>query len=209
MFFVKNISEIEISQYGLFSSQGALVTEVKENSVIYDSGIKAQDIIRRFNGKEVNDKGDLQKFISEQKIGSKVEIDYVRNGRIKSTIIPMREKEQQISVLTRIKRKKLERLEKSALLGMEVETITPEAIGRYDLIYTNNGVVVTNVEEKSKAALEGFVEGDIILKVGQKDIASPSELVNEYEKALKEGRNFMLLFTIRGEKSFFTSIDIR
>jgi len=60
--------------------QGAYVTEVIKGSSADNAGVKVNDIITKFDGKDVSEKdGGLSKLVSEKKVGDKIDIEVWRD----------------------------------------------------------------------------------------------------------------------------------
>ncbi len=70
--------------YNLAVTSGALITNVIAGSPADKAGIKAGDVITRFNGQEINNIDDLVKGIRAAQIGQTVEINYWR-GQVNTT----------------------------------------------------------------------------------------------------------------------------
>jgi len=70
-------------------AEGAYIIEVVPDSPAEKAGLEDEDIITEFNGKEINGKDDqgLAKVILEKNAGDKVKIQYVRDGKVKTTTI--------------------------------------------------------------------------------------------------------------------------
>jgi len=70
-------------------AEGAYIIEVVPDSPAEKAGLEDEDIITEFNGKEINGKDDqgLAKVILEKNAGDKVKIEYVRDGKVKTTTI--------------------------------------------------------------------------------------------------------------------------
>jgi Do/DeqQ family serine protease len=62
------------------SNDGALVTQVKDGAPAERAGIKAGDVIRKFNGRPVRDMPSLRSRLNEVDVGERVELTYVRGG---------------------------------------------------------------------------------------------------------------------------------
>jgi membrane-associated protease RseP (regulator of RpoE activity) len=62
------------------TKQGALVTDVVGDSPAQKAGIKAGDVITRFNGDDIEDSGDLIRAVQSADAGA-VEVTVVRKGR--------------------------------------------------------------------------------------------------------------------------------
>lgn len=70
--------------------QGAYLFEVVEGSVADQAGLRPEDVITKFNGKEVNSDNDLARMINETKVGQKVDIEYWRDGQRTTTSVTLR-----------------------------------------------------------------------------------------------------------------------
>ena len=63
----------------------------------------------------------------------------------------------------------------------------------------NEGVVVTNVDPNGIAADHGFKTGDVILDVGGKKVANPTDVRNALKDAQKDGKRTVLMRVKSGE----------
>ena len=66
--------------------RGALIVEVVANSPADIAGLREDDIIIRFEDKEISNVADLVRAIRTSEIGEEVEIDFVRGEGIKTTL---------------------------------------------------------------------------------------------------------------------------
>ena len=82
--------------------------------------------------------------------------------------------------------------EKKDEYGFEVTELTPEVAQRYNLTETA-GVIVVNVDPNSKAQEAGIQQGDLIIEVNRKDVASVKDfknLIDQHKK--KDGINLLV-----------------
>lgn len=72
-------------------AEGAYIVEVVPDSPSEKAGLEDEDIITEFDGKKINGKDDqgLAKIILEKKVGDRVKIQYVRDGKVKTTTITL------------------------------------------------------------------------------------------------------------------------
>ncbi|MEK7825171.1 MAG: trypsin-like peptidase domain-containing protein [Nitrospirota bacterium] len=68
------------SSLGLKANEGALISEVVEDSPASRSGVKKGDIITEFDGKKINKVGDLPLIVSETQVDSVVLVRAYRDG---------------------------------------------------------------------------------------------------------------------------------
>lgn len=72
--------------------QGAYIVEVVPNSSASDAGLKADDIITKFDGKDIKEGVDLAKLINEKKVGDVVEVEYYRDNEKKTAKVTLKER---------------------------------------------------------------------------------------------------------------------
>jgi serine protease Do len=65
--------------------KGALIVELAANSPAEAAGLRAEDIIIRFGGKEITNVADLVRAIRSSQVGQEVEITFVRGEDTKTT----------------------------------------------------------------------------------------------------------------------------
>jgi serine protease Do len=70
------------------------------------------------------------------------------------------------------------------------------------------GVVVTEVDPKSAAAERGFKEGDVILEVGGKSVATAGEVRDAINTARTDNKNSVLMRVKSGGQSRFVAVPI-
>ncbi len=77
--------------FGVGDGEGALVTEVFEDSPAEDAGLKAGDVIISADGEAVAEMDDLKDIIGEKEEGDKVEIGFIRKGEKKKVTVEVTE----------------------------------------------------------------------------------------------------------------------
>lgn len=182
--------------FGLNKVEGALVSNVSKNSAAEKAGLHVEDIILSINDRPVENAAALRNAVYLLKPGTKVNLIVWR-------------KDQQIQVPVVIGEYAETKVVPSApskknLLGIEVGSITPE-IARQLGGVRDQGVVVTNVDPSSVAALAGLKKGALILGVNRQKITSVEEFNQAIAAASKE--NSVLLQIKQGDLYLFLSLQ--
>jgi len=153
--------------------QGALVSQVVAGSSADKAGIKINDIITSVNGQQVKGAPELRNAIGLLRIGDKVEIGLVRDGKPRKVTALIGERTDVITAATDIHR------------GLEGADIADAD--------SADGVVVRSVEAGSPAAQAGLRANDTIIGVNRERVANANEL-----REAAAGQSVLLLSIRRG-----------
>ena len=83
---IQDIRPALVKAFNLPDGQGALISGVVSLSPADKAGIKEGDIITRINGTTVTNSSNLKSIIGNLRMGSKVQMEYVRDGLIKKCV---------------------------------------------------------------------------------------------------------------------------
>lgn len=165
--------------YKLEKVYGALVTDVVKGSPAEKAGLRQEDVIVAYNGKEVESLSALRNAISLMMPGTRVVLKVVREGKIIDIPVTVTQipTEDGVSALQK--------------MGIRVQNITPELCKKLGLASDTKGILVMSVEAGSPAASAGVVPGQLILAVNRQRVSSVEEL-NQVLKNAK-GENILLM----------------
>ncbi len=92
-----DLDAIAAKQLGLKDTDGAVVAGIERGSPADRSGLRIYDIVVKFNGKKVKSSDDLRDLVGDAKIGSKIDVEVLREGRPKklSVLVGERPKKRQ------------------------------------------------------------------------------------------------------------------
>lgn len=192
---IQRVTSQLAKSFGLEEAKGALVSQVFKDTPADRAGLKQGDVILEFDGKEIEDFGDLPRTVASTPPGKRVTIKVFRDGNILTLEATVAEMEEKVEVAKGPSEKPL---------GITVQDMTPE-IARGLGLEELSGVVVTEVTPQSPAAEAGIRRGDVIQEVNRK----PVENVEEFGQAVEEARSQeSILFLIRrGENSLFVAVS--
>ncbi len=163
---------------GLAQAQGALVGAVEADTPAEKAGIEPGDIIVKFDGKTVEKSQDLPKIVGNTKPGSKSTVTVFRRGTTKDLNITVGEFDPVVKgkASSPGKAEKAKPATGAALaMGLTVGDLTEQQKKELKL---KGGVRVDAAADA--AARAGLAEGDVILSVGNVQVAN----VQEFETAL-------------------------
>ena len=186
---IQNVSKDLAEEFHVPGDKGALVSQVVRDSPAEKAGLKAGDVIVRFDGKEVGDTGQLRNFVAATLPGTSSRIDVIRNGKEETFNVTIGKLGAEAVASAGSARKAESKL---ANLGLNVRTLTADMANQFG-VEGNKGVLITGVDEGSLASASGLQAGDLIVEADHKPVANVSEL----QAALGKGRNQILLLVRR------------
>ncbi|MDO8282112.1 MAG: DegQ family serine endoprotease [Thermodesulfovibrionia bacterium] len=192
--------------FGLKKPEGALVTEIIDNSPAEKSGLKRGDIILEVNKKGVDDVEQLRNFIAQSRVGSRIALNVLRDTKSISLNLTVAELAQDSAESRSDSRQERRGTEKNALAGFSVMDINSDTAKQLGLPGDVYGVVIESVEPDSAADEAGLKKGDLIQEVNKARINN----VNDFNKAVSHirGGDTVLLFINRGENKFYITLKM-
>lgn len=83
---IQDIRPALVKAFNLPDGQGALISGVVVQSPADKAGIKEGDVITRVNGSTVTNSSNLKSMIANLRMGSKVQMEFVRNGKTQNSV---------------------------------------------------------------------------------------------------------------------------
>jgi serine protease Do/serine protease DegQ len=161
-------------EFGLTESSGALVAGVAQGSAAERAGVKTGDIITSINGATMRDAGELRNTIGMLRVGDKVEIGLLRDGKPRKVTALIAERSD-LATANAVDINK-------GLDGAELGD-APDV----------GGVQVKAVQDGSPAAQNGLRANDLIVGVGRTPVAN----TKAFKEAAKNA-NVLVLSVRRG-----------
>ena len=167
---------------GIDQTEGAVVTRVAPNTPAQRSGLKQGDVVIAIDGNPVRGAYDIRNKFGVRRIGESFLITVLRNG-MKRTLRGVVEQSNQ----ARLAGEDASPYLAGAIIGTVDET--SPYFGRVD------GVVVVDVERRSRAFANGLRKDDLILSVNGRDVRDPNQL---QQAAQSGGQDSLSLIVRRG-----------
>ena len=148
--------------------KGAFVSDVVKGGPADKGGVKKNDVIVSFAGKEIPDAGILRNAVAASPIGNAVKVAVLREGKREELTITIGSLESATEILAKVVRERL---------GVEVRDITPREVQKYAMD-SKQGVVLTKVDPKGPLGGAGFEVGDVILGVENQPIEGVENFIS-------------------------------
>lgn len=193
--------------------RGALIAGVTPGGPADKGGIKAGDIVIMFDGKPIEDMRRLPRIVAETPVGQEASITVWRAGETKTLTIKVAELEQaEEEGLVESNTKPSEEGEapqsEDKAYGLGLSSLTANLRAEFEIAEDVTGIVITEVDEDSKAAERDLQAGDVIVEAAQVEVKTPAEFLAKIEEAKKEGRKSIFLLVDRKGDMRFVALPI-
>lgn len=169
---LENISRNYAIALGLSSTQGALITNVVDDSPAEEAGLKPGDVILKFDGKELKTAEEALSRIRNKKSGEVSDLTIVRKGQVMETGVTAIAKSDTNTLKLRSDISASGKTIADAL-GIEVADLTPKQRVSLGLGENTPAVLISDVKPGSQAE-KRFRAGDLIHQINQDAVTNTS-----------------------------------
>jgi len=180
--------------FGLDRPRGALIAQVQADGPAARAGLQAADVILAFDGKLVENSGDLPRMVGMAKPGAKIPLQVWRRGKAETVLVELGELPGE-----------------EALAGKSGKTYSRGGLALSELtsdqrreLKIDHGLLVEEVA--GDAARAGIRVGDVILAVNNGTVATV-EAFRKAIAAVPKGKSAAILVR-RGEGSLYIPLKI-
>jgi serine protease Do len=179
--------------------KGVIISDLVSEGPAERAGLMQGDIVVRFDEETIENSIQLRNRVAATGPGKQVKVNVLRDNK-------------ELDITVRIgDLEKAQDLAKASgavdPLGLSVEKVTQDIANRIGLRKAT-GVIITDVEQGSASDQAGLDKGDIIFRVGNRDIDSPDEFGAVVETATKAGSVMLLLRDVRTGRIGYVVVGI-
>jgi serine protease Do len=190
---IQNVDQSLAQSFKLNSPAGALVAQVEPDSAAARAGIKAGDVIQKYDGNPIADAGELSVRVNATAPGQKATLDIVRDGK------PMTLTATIGSAKAAMLAKNGDDGQAGSHLGMTLRPLTPEERSQVGVA---GGLVVE--ESSGRAADAGIQQGDVVLSVN----GTPVDSVSQLRDLVHKHSDQVALLIQRGDSRIFVPVGL-
>lgn len=218
-----NIQEVTADRakaLGLREEAGVEITRVEQGSPAEQAGIKAGDVVTQYNGQRVEGMEQFARMVRETPAGREARLTVVRTGSTQNITVKVGSRQAGLfdggPVITAPfdgSRFKLQIPDvprsrmtwRNSQLGIDAESVEGQLA---DFFGVKEGVLVRNVNSGSAAQKAGIRAGDIITRVGDSRVSSPSDL-SSHLRSIRGTTATVILMRDHKETTVTVNLDDR
>lgn len=169
-------------QFKVPDISGVLVQHVEPGSPAEKAGLKQGDVIRTYNGQSLDSASRFRALVAGTSPGAVVTLGILRDGNLLRLRVTLTEQPASLAEAGGVKRVPSE----STLRGISVQNLTPAIRDQLGLPPDTRGVVITDLDPSSPAALRGLQPGDVIQSINRRPVNTVSDFYNLAEQVTGE-----------------------
>lgn len=169
---IRNIDADLAKEMNLTTYSGVYVEDVLEGSAADEAGLKAQDIVVNINGISVNTSPKLQEIVAQFRPGDELKIDYMRNGKLNSTTVKLKNKDKGTEFLSKAKEDVLHQL------GVRLENLTKDDLKELGI---SSGVKVSEINDGKIRRYTDMRPGFVITRIDKQSVATVNDVIGILE----------------------------
>lgn len=184
---------------------GVVVGEVVSGGPAEKAGLAEGDVILRKDGEPIRDWGQFRFSIATSTPGSEVELEIFRDGD-RRTVNVILEEMPEDETTAAVPDDTRDELQES--LGFIVEDLTENIRRQLNMPEQLTGVIVSEVQQGSRAFRQGLQRGDVITQVQDQPISDEDQFYNVISELRSAGQDVMLLRVNRQGNIVFIPIEL-
>ena len=185
--FVQNLTADLAGAFSVEAGQGVLVAEVSSGSAADEAGLQPGDVIISMDNRSITNAQDFHNAEGRLGLGESLQVEYLREGKSRNARMVI----QSIPVLS------------GADFDYRLEGATFSGLTARHSQQNLSGVLLDELDQRSRLAREGLVEGDIITGVNRQRVHS----LDDFSGALEQTRSSILLQISRRGRAYIVRID--
>jgi S1-C subfamily serine protease len=185
--FVQDLTPQLAGAFDIDAGKGVLVAEIVNGSAAQKAGLRPGDVIVSMDKKPIGHAQDFHNMEGRVALGESMHIEYLRDGKTRKTDLVV----QSLPVLI------------GGELDWRLEGARFSELSAQQRQQDISGVVLDQLEPRSRLAREGLAEGDIIVAVNRQRVRNLDDLGG----ILEQNRGSILLQINRGGRAYVARID--
>ncbi len=236
--YVDEVTSNIAEDYGVKAGEGVLVSGTVDGSAADEVGLRANDILIKLDGATLTGPAELRHQIQKHEDGDKVSLTYKRGGKSKTVEVALTERKHK-GVFHTMGDTHFEWSDDDCKHGKKFKVFSPKSDfpshddneevafagvvtqelgdGLEEYFKVENGALISEVVKKSPAEKAGLKAGDVIIKIGKRDIDDTGDVSKAIHKldpgddvdfvVMRDGSKKTIKVTLTSRGEYYGSVD--
>ena len=201
---IQDVDDTLAETLNIGKARGAFISNVDEKGPAKPAGIEREDVIIKFDGKDVVRSRDLPRIVAETPVGKKVDVLVLRGGKevVKSVTLGRLEDGEKVASAEKPSSGSNDSApaqQTGKVAGLDVAAMTPELRKRFNIKDGIDGVVITRVDQNSRASERFIQAGDVIIEVQRTTTKTVADITKRLAELKKDGRSNALFYVANAQ----------
>jgi serine protease Do len=165
---IQNLTPEQVQKTHLPGPRGALVVEVVKGGPADKAGIRKDDIVLAYQGKEIRDANEFRNLVAMTPVGEEARVTLWRDGKKLEVAVKIGNLEESTKILAATAQERL---------GVSVRPVTPKEAEKFGLS-PQQGVAIVAVDAKGPLGEAGFEVEDILLGINNQPVTGLESFVS-------------------------------
>ncbi|MCA0423062.1 MAG: DegQ family serine endoprotease [Proteobacteria bacterium] len=196
---IQDVDDAMAESLGIGKARGAFISSVDPKGPAKTAGLEREDVILKFDGKEIKASRDLPRIVADTPVDKQVDVVLMRAGKEITKPVKLgrlEDADRQASVNRPGARpgSNDDGARSGKVVGLDLSPSSTELRRRYNIKDGIEGVVITRVEPGSKAQERFIQPGDTILEIQRTPMKQVADVTKRLAELKKEGRSNALFY---------------
>lgn len=196
---MNDVTPENASFFKLQDADGAIVSQVSQDSPAGQAGLKSGDVIRTLDGQPIVNGSALQVAVSQDQPGANISLGIIRDGNPETVKVKVGEYNAKSEVADNEGDSSSPNV-KPGKLGVSVGDLTDDIRQQLQIPGSVKGVAVESVRPASPAEDAGLAPGDVILELNRMPVGSADKFVSAMRAT--SNKDMLLLVWSHGGASY-------
>jgi len=186
---------------GRSDHDGVVIDKVEPDSPAAKADLQQGDVISAVDGKTVKGSRELAMIVAGLQNGTTAKFTIWRGGKERAVDV-------KIAAQPSDKIASADDGTPDSPVGLSLGALSDDTRSQLGLDDKAKGVVVQDVTPDSRAAESGFQAGDLIIKVGEDPVVSPSEVASRIHSAQHAKKDAIPLLVLRDGSTYYLALQL-
>ncbi|MEO8113612.1 MAG: Do family serine endopeptidase, partial [Phenylobacterium sp.] len=213
---IQNFTADMAEAQGMGEQRGAIVADLVPGGPSQRAGLQPGDVVVAINGTSVRTSSELTREVAKAHPGDPLRLDVVRDGkrRVVEVRSGTRPSERDLAANDNTPGQRgpggqpVPPVHSPAVIGLALVPLDDATRRQLNLPADVRGAAVTAVDQSSDAGQKGLRRGDVIVRAGDRMVASAADLAAAVEVAKKAGRASILVGIYRNGRTTFLPLNV-
>ena len=214
---IQNFTSDMAEAQGIAGQKGAIVADLVPGGPSAKAGLNPGDVVVSVNGVGVRTSSELTREVAKARAGDSLHLTVLRDGKKREVDVKsgVRPSEQLLASNGRLDGGALGGSGQSVpvpnrqvVLGLALAPLDDASRRRIGAAEGVKGMVVAAVERSSDAGQKGVQKDDIVIRAGDREVASAADLSAVVDAAKKAGRQSVLIGIYRAGRTIFLPVKV-